>query len=114
MRRSLALKQNQVEPLICFAGVSVDLARRQVFLYDEEIHLTPTEFRLLHALLKKKGKAVSYKQLLAEISGSAQGDAAADVRVYVMQLRKKLEKRPAEPKILLSVPGFGFRLQSEI
>ncbi len=114
LRRSLSLNENQVDPIISFHGVSVDLARRQVFLDDTEVHLTPTEFRLLKSLLQKKGKAVSYKQLLDEISFGSQGDAAAYVRVYMMQLRKKLERQPDQPKFLLSVPGFGFRLQAEM
>ncbi|MBA3994584.1 MAG: DNA-binding response regulator [Cyanobacteria bacterium DS2.3.42] len=111
LRHSHTLKENQVEPLIRFSGISVDLSRHEVFIDDNEVHLTPTEFRLLHALLKKKGKAVSHKQLSSEISTSSKGDAAAYVRVYMTQLRQKLEKNPAKPAILLTVPGFGFRIQ---
>ncbi len=57
LRHFHTLKENQVEPLIRFSGISVDLSRHEVFVDDNEIHLTPTEFRLLHALLKKEGKS---------------------------------------------------------
>jgi len=113
LRHSHTLKEDQVDPLIRFSGITVDLSRHEVFVDGDQIHLTPTEFRLLHALLKEKGKAVSHKQLSSEISSGIKGDAAAYVRVYMTQLRQKLERNPAKPAILLTVPGFGFKIKFE-
>ncbi|MBC7998824.1 MAG: winged helix-turn-helix domain-containing protein, partial [Leptolyngbya sp.] len=95
---------------IRFDGITVNLATHQVFMDDNEIHLTPTEYRLFTTLLKNNGNAVSYNQLLTEITTGVKGDPGAYLRVYIMQLRKKLERKPAEPKHFLSVPGYGFRL----
>ncbi len=112
LRRSVRIAaQNSDVPIVSFGGISIDLAKHQVLKDQKEIHLTPTEYRLLQALVKNAGKAVSHRELLTEINSGAIRDPAAYLRVYIMQLRRKLEKQPAKPKYLLSVPGFGFRLQ---
>lgn len=112
LRRSAAVVRNCGASVISFDGVIVDLAKHQVFMDDKEIHLTPTEYRLLRTLLNNAGKAVSYNDLMADISLSGKGDSAAYVRVYTMQLRRKLERQPDKPKHLISVPGFGVRLDT--
>lgn len=101
---------NPTSDTIKFDGITVNLATHQVFMDNTEIHLTPTEYRLFTTLLKNNGNAVSYNQLLTEISTGVKGDAGAYLRVYIMQLRKKLERKPTEPKHFISVPGYGFRL----
>lgn len=112
LRRSAAVVQNSGSAVISFSEIRVDLAKHQVFMRDQEVHLTPTEYRLLRILLSNAGKAVSYNDLMAHVSLSGKGDSAAFVRVYIMQLRRKLERHPDKPKHLISVPGFGIRLDT--
>lgn len=100
------------ESVLSLKGLSVNLSTQQVFMNEREISLSPTEYRLLTALLRNDGNAVSYDQLVREITVGYISDAPAYLRVYVMKLRKKLELSPAEPQLLISVPGYGFRLLS--
>ena len=89
----------------------VDLAARRVFVYGEEVHLTPTEYRLLATLIRHAGKVVTHRHLLRELWHSEQEDAQHTLRVHVSQLRRKLEPDPARPRHLLTEPGIGYRLQ---
>ena len=91
----------------------VDLARRQVFVNGEEVHLTPTEYRLLTTLIKHAGKVVTHRQLLKEVWGPQSVDETHYLRVYMGQLRQKLRDNSAQPQLLLTEPGVGYRLASE-
>ncbi|MDB5098051.1 MAG: kdpE [Cyanobacteria bacterium RYN_339] len=88
----------------------VDFAARRIFTGDSEVHLTPTEFRLLVVLAHHAGKVVTHRQLLRELGGDEHEDAVRALRVHVSQLRRKLEPDPARPKHLLTEPGVGYRL----
>jgi two-component system, OmpR family, KDP operon response regulator KdpE len=112
IRRSNTVAGDKDTSTIEFDGLRIDLAKHQVFFDEKEVHLTPTEYRLLRILLNNQGKAVSYHELMDEVSLGGKGDSAAYVRVYIMQLRKKLERQPQKPKHFLSVRGFGFRLET--
>ncbi len=88
----------------------VDLARRQVFVAGREVRLTPIEYKLLAYLVKNAGRVLTHRQLLHEVWGPEYGDENHYVRVYVAQLRRKLEVDPARPRYLRTEPGVGYRL----
>jgi len=100
------------EPVYARENLRVDLARRQVFLDDEEIHLTPIEYRLLSTLVKYAGRVVTHRQLLKEVWGPDSTSETHYLRVYMAQLRHKIEADPAQPRFLLTEPGVGYRLAS--
>jgi two-component system, OmpR family, KDP operon response regulator KdpE len=76
-----------------------------------DIRLTPTEWHLLEVLLRYPGKLLSQRQLLQEVWGPGYADAAGNLRLYMAQLRRKLEPDPARPRWLLTEPGMGYRFQ---
>src|SRR6185295_15635486 len=87
----------------------VDLAKRQVFLGENEIHLTPTEYKLLTTLIRHAGKVLTHRQLLKEVWGPPFVDHTHYLRVFMGQLRHKLEPDPARPRHLINEPGVGYR-----
>jgi two-component system, OmpR family, KDP operon response regulator KdpE len=93
--------------------LQVDLARRHVFVAGKEVHLTPIEYRLLTVLIRHPGKVLTHRQLLKEVWGPSQTEQAHYLRVYMAQLRRKLEADPARPRYLLTEPGVGYRLAAE-
>jgi two-component system KDP operon response regulator KdpE len=90
--------------------LKVDLVRHQVSRRGREVHLTPIEYRLLAALIRNSGKVMTYRQLLKDVWGGAHGEDNHYVRIYMAQLRHKLEADPAQPKFLLTEAGVGYRL----
>ncbi len=98
------------EAVFTSGDLRVDLARRQVFVGGREVRLTPIEYRLLAVLVKHAGKVLTHRQLLHEVWGPEYGDENHYVRVYVAQLRRKLESDPARPRYLRTEPGVGYRL----
>ena len=94
-------------------GLRVDLSRREVKVDGRAVHLTPNEFKLLSVMVKNAGKVMTHSQLLREVWGPASSEQAHYLRVYMNQLRQKLEKDAARPRYLLTEPGVGYRLQSE-
>lgn len=91
----------------------VDLAKRQVIIAGQQIHLTPIEYRLLTTLIRHAGKVLTHRQLLIEVWGPPYADQAHYLRVYMAQLRRKLEAVPARPRYILTEPGVGYRLAAE-
>jgi two-component system KDP operon response regulator KdpE len=91
-------------------GVAIDLARQQVRRDDGAVHLTPTEFKLLARLVRSAGQVVTHRQLLADVWGADFVEHTHYLRLYMGQLRAKLEADPAEPALLLTEPGVGYRL----
>ncbi|RPI34760.1 MAG: DNA-binding response regulator, partial [Nitrospiraceae bacterium] len=85
--------------------------KRQVFLDDREIHLTPIEYRLLSIFIKHAGKVVTHRQLLKEAWGNAYVEQTHYLRIYMAQLRHKLEADPARPRFFINEPGIGYRLR---
>ncbi|MFT3859124.1 MAG: response regulator [Aquabacterium sp.] len=88
----------------------VDLTRREVMLRGEAVHLTPTEYALLARLVRSAGQVVTHRQLLADVWGAEHIDQTHYLRLYMAQLRGKLEAHPAEPVLLLTEAGVGYRL----
>jgi two-component system KDP operon response regulator KdpE len=112
LRRSLAVNGTSVEPTISFDNVSIDLQGHRLLIDGRDVHLTPTEFRLLKCLTLSPGKALSFKRLVSEIRDrKIHGDPLAYLRVYIMQLRQKMEPNPATPRYIVTVRGHGYVLQ---
>ncbi len=94
-------------------GLSIDLASRKVSLNEAAVHLTPTEFKLLAVLAADVGRVVTHAQIMKEVWGQHHEDDTHYLRIYMRQLRHKLEPNPAEPRYLLTEPGLGYRLAAE-
>lgn len=91
--------------------LKVDLLKRQVFVGNREIHLTPIQYRLLSVLIKNAGKVLTHQHLLKEVWGPSYKDNSHYLRIYMSQLRQKLETDPTQPKYLLTESGVGYRLK---
>jgi two-component system KDP operon response regulator KdpE len=99
------------EPAVFHVGdLQVDMSQRRVFVAAQEVHLTPLEYRLLTTLVRHAGKVLTHQQLLNAVWGPGHSHEAHYVRVYMGQLRHKLERNPARPRYLLTEPGVGYRL----
>jgi two-component system KDP operon response regulator KdpE len=91
--------------------LTIDFARRVVTMGGVEIHLTPTEYEVLKYLAMNAGKVVTHRTLLRAVWGPAYEDEAHDLRVFIGQLRRKVEPEPSRPRYLLTEPGVGYRLR---
>jgi two-component system, OmpR family, KDP operon response regulator KdpE len=100
-------------PIVSFGDIRLDLLRRQVFRGEGEVHLTPNEYKLLTTLAKNAGKVITHRQLLKEVWGPNATNQTHYLRVYMAQLRHKLESDPARPKHFTTEPGVGYRLRTE-
>lgn len=98
--------------VVSFGEVSVDLLRRQVSRGGETVHLTPLEYKLLVQLIRHRGKVLTHRQLLREVWGPAHVEHPHYLRIYMGQLRQKLEHEPARPRHLLTELGVGYRLEA--
>ena len=92
-------------------GLRVDLAAHHVSLEGVEVHLTPTEFKLLARLVRSAGQVVTHRALLSDVWGPEFTAHTHYLRLYMAQLRAKLEREPADPRRLLTEPGVGYRLE---
>jgi two-component system, OmpR family, KDP operon response regulator KdpE len=101
------------ESLFESGSLKVDLARREVSVGGKIVHLTPNEFKLLAVLIKNAGKVMTHRQLLREVWGPGSGEETHYLRVYMNQLRQKIEAEASRPKHLLTEPSVGYRLVSE-
>ncbi|MBI2812394.1 MAG: response regulator [Candidatus Melainabacteria bacterium] len=97
------------DPVFSAGQIRVDMAKRLVFLNDVEVHLTPNEYNLLLILVQSPGKLISQQQLLRAVWGPGYAKEGHYLRVYMGQLRRKLEVDPANPKHLITEPGLGYR-----
>jgi two-component system KDP operon response regulator KdpE len=104
-----AVPEGSGEPVLHFGAIEVDLTKTLVRRAGELVHLTPTEYRLLEALVTNPGKLLTHRWLLARVWGPGYDDESQYLRVYVAQLRKKLEADPAKPRWILTDPGVGYR-----
>src|SRR5688572_23138726 len=91
----------------------VDLAARRVFVRGVEVHLTPIEYKLLTVLIRYAGKVLTHRQLLKEVWGPQRVEETHYLRVFMANLRRKLEVEPARPRYLLTEQGVGYRFASE-
>src|SRR4030066_1473927 len=114
MRHKALREAGQHESIFILDNLRVDLARRQVFLHEKEVHLTPIEYKLLTVLIKNAGKVLTHRQLLKEVWGPSYLTETQYLRVYMTQLRHKLEADPARPVFLINEPGVGYRLKLDL
>jgi DNA-binding response OmpR family regulator len=95
---------------IVHGGITVNTEKYQAFFNDEALDLTPTEYRLLEALVRRQGKVASEQELVQEVWGKYRSEDTALVRRYILMLRKKIEVDSSNPEHILTVRGFGYRL----
>ncbi|MCE3554541.1 response regulator [Pseudonocardia sp. RS11V-5] len=96
---------------VTFGDVEVDLAAKRVRRAGEAVHLTPTEWEMLEMLIRHRGKIVPQREMLRHVWGPRHEDRTNYLRVYLAQLRRKLEADPSQPRHLLTEPGMGYRLE---
>lgn len=109
LRRTAKLP-NAIQEIFQVDDLKVDLTKRQVFVAEKEIHLTPIEFNLLSILVRNAGFVVTHRQLLEKIWGASYVEHSHYLRIYMRQLRQKLEIDCARPRYLLTEAGIGYRL----
>jgi two-component system, OmpR family, KDP operon response regulator KdpE len=97
------------EPMLTCGGLSVDLIQRRVTVDGVEVKLTPTEYEIIKLLAQNAGRVLTHKQLLKAVWGNSYDDTHY-IRVYVGQLRRKIEKDPAQPRYIITESGIGYRL----
>jgi two-component system KDP operon response regulator KdpE len=97
-------------PILVFGELSIDISHRNVSVRGEEIKLTPTEYEVLKYLAQQAGRVVTHRQLLKAVWGSNYQEHSQYLRVYVGQLRRKLEVDPSQPAYIITEPGVGYRL----
>jgi len=113
LRHAAIASQQRVEPVFTLGALHVDLMRRRVSVGGTEVHLTPIEYKLLTTLVRHAGNVVTHRQLLKEVWGPTYEDQAHYLRVFMLQLRRKLEADPARPRYLRTEPGVGYRLDAD-
>jgi len=111
LRHAQQAGQPAESPEWVLGDARVDLARRQVFRGGIEVHLTPTEYQLLALLIQHAGQVVTHRQLLTKVWGPHFAGQTHYLRVYMAQLRHKLEADPARPRYLRTETGVGYRLK---
>jgi two-component system KDP operon response regulator KdpE len=100
------------DPVLELGALTIDLARREVTRGGEALKLTPIEYRLLTTLARHAGKVLTHRQLLKEVWGPAHVEDTHYLRVYMAQLRRKVEGDPSNPQLLLTEPGVGYRMKA--
>lgn len=106
------IKSEIEETMFACDWLIVDYVKRKVFVEENEIHLTPTEYKLLLLFIANKGKVLTYNYIIRQIWGYAEGDSKG-VRVFMANLRRKLEKDTAHPRFILTEVGVGYRFADE-
>ena len=114
-RMRVALRQGRGDadagPLVVAGDIAIDLSKRLVTFAGQPIKLSRKEYDLLRLLASHPGKVITHQQLLTEVWGAAYVEETQYLRVYIGQLRQKLERNPAVPQRLITEPGVGYRLQ---
>jgi two-component system KDP operon response regulator KdpE len=111
MRHSVNTPAQNQSGVFTTGALTVDLLKRQVVVGDREVHLTPIQYRLLSVLIKNAGKVLTHQYLLKEAWGPSYKDNSHYLRIYMSQLRQKLETDPTQPQYLLTESGVGYRLK---
>ena len=113
-RLRAALRRHQPvaeEPVVETPDFRVDLVARRVWAHGDEVHLTPTEWSILDVLARHPGRLITQRQLLQQVWGPSYERETNYLRVYLAQLRRKLEPEPARPRYLITEPGMGYRFE---
>jgi two-component system KDP operon response regulator KdpE len=111
--RHAAQVESGTEPIFTAGPLLVDFAQRLVQVDGQEVKLTPTEYDLLKALIKNKGKIMTRQMLLSQVWGTGYGTEAHYLHVYIGQLRRKIEPDPAHPRFILTISGVGYRFNAD-
>jgi two-component system KDP operon response regulator KdpE len=109
--RHAAASGGTTEPVLQLGKVKLDLQKREVTRDGHDVHLTPIEYRLLVLLAQHAGKVLTHGHILKEVWGPGSAQQTHYLRVYMAQLRQKLEDDPARPRLLITEPGVGYRLR---
>lgn len=110
------LRRSRLNPLasadkpIEFEGLTIDLAKPAAMKAGVAVHLTPTEWDVLRTLIRHAGRTLTHRQLFTAVWGNSYGDAQQYLRVHIRSLRRKLERDPVRPKLIVTEPGVGYRL----
>lgn len=104
------MQRHSETPVLHIADLEIDNVRHRVSRGQKEIKLTPKEFELLSFLARHAGKVITHKQILTAVWGSAHAADTQYLRVYVGQLRQKIEAKPEDPQIIITEPGIGYRV----
>ena len=111
LRHALSSASGPGEPVLEIGPLRLDLTRREVLVSGTQVHLTPLEYRLLSQLAQNAGKVLTHRQILKEIWGPGSVNETHYRRVFMAQLRRKIEPDPARPRLLLTEPGVGYRMR---
>ncbi len=114
LRHAAPKSQDQREAVFSTEDLRIDFLKRQVYRGDREIHLTPIEYRLLAVLVKNAGRVMTHRQILKEVWGPSYIEQTHYLRVFMNQLRKKIETDSARPHFLLNEPGIGYRFKADL
>jgi two-component system KDP operon response regulator KdpE len=114
LRAALRAKERKAQHSQVFhiGQLKLNVLERRAHLDDVEVELTPTEFNLLHAMARDAGRAMTHHQLLKAVWGNDHEDDVQYLRVFMRQLRQKLERDPGKPRLLVTLPGVGYRLKT--
>ena len=99
------------DPMVQNGHIRMDLVRHEVRVHDEPTFFTPKEYELLRYFMVHKGKMLTHRQILKDVWGPAHGDDMQYLRVYVSQLREKIEPNPKKPTFVVTEPGIGYRME---
>ena len=109
LRHAARSPQDPTSSVITVGDLKIDLMKRLVFVGDTEVHLTPIEYKLLATLMHHAGRVMTHKQLLDQVWGPGHAHQMQYLRVYMTQLRRKLESNPARPRHFITETGMGYR-----
>jgi two-component system KDP operon response regulator KdpE len=109
LRKSLIREAG--EPELANGSLRMDLVRHEAFLNGEKVMLTPKEYELVRFFMINRGRMLTHRQILNEVWGPAHGEDTQYLRVYVGQVREKLESDPSNPKLIITEPGVGYRME---
>lgn len=114
-RINAALRSSAVreagEPELCNGGIRIDLVRHEVFLNDNLVAFTPKEYDLLRYFMVNRGKMLTHKEILRAVWGAAHSDDTTYLRVYIGQIREKIESNPSSPSFITTEAGIGYRME---
>lgn len=118
MARMRAALRHRIEgdsetPVLTVGDIEIDSLRHRVLRRREEVKLTPKEFDLISFLARHAGKVVTHKQILAAVWGPAHTEDTQYLRVYIAQLRQKIEDKPEDPSLIQTEPGIGYRIVTD-
>jgi two-component system KDP operon response regulator KdpE len=114
LRHAAPKSKEQREAVFVAEELRIDFLKRQVFQGTREIHLTPIEYRLLTVLVRDAGRVMTHRQILKEVWGPPYVEQTHYLRVFMNQLRKKIETDSARPRFLLNEPGIGYRFKPDL